>query len=1109
MTTGPGPTYRILGPLEVLRDGSPVDLGTPKQRTVLAALLLARGRIVPSDRLLTIVWGEEQPTSAAAGLQVYVSRLRTMLRDERTGVSAVSRRSPGYRLTTEPGTLDADEFTALAGTVRSHVTAGSWPQALATSQQALRIWRGPVLADLGDASWFRSEAETLDGQRVDVAVAGLTCLLALGRPDEAVVAARTLALDAPYRDEIRRLEMLALHQDGRTAEALEAYARYAAQLGDDLGIDPAEELQRTRLALLRQEEWTASFPHERAAVTHGVATADPGPAAAVDALPDGPATASELVGRDHELGVARTLLADMVSGSGRALVLTGPAGIGKTRLAEAVLAEAAARGARAVRGRCLDEAAAPAWWPLREVVRELGADPDTVLDAPSDVGADTRRFAVYERVRDLLVAAAARAPLAMLVDDLQWADPATLGCLAYLTTALADTPVLTVVTVRDAESASESASTTRTVAGGVLRGPGARQVAVPPLEQSDIAALASRIAGETIDDGEARTLAARTQGNPLFVCEYARLPPDQRARGEVPLAVRGVLARRIDTLGDDVVPLLQVAAVIGDVIDLGLLAQVADLPRAQVVDLLDAAADAAIIEAGHGGAGYGFTHALLREEILRGLSPLRRQRLHARVAAHLMTSGGDSITRRARHLTDAGPLADPRELLEACRAAALQAEERTSSETAVEWWEGAIAAHEALPSHEQDPQERDDLLVARVEALVRAGRRLRVMEVVDAGLLDAARAGRTSTAGRLAATLLRASGTWPWAVFDQDPGALIARLSGLLDFVADDTAARVRVLAALGVGLCYDPDRSVPEAHTRLALELAEAGGDPELLADAILGRVLAFVGEATHAEECEVLLERLLRLPRSRRGADLAFAHSARTMSQVLIGDVPGMQRHLRLGVAASDEARLPVVRAQLRWMEVGDAQWHHGLAAAWRVHGEAVEAHRRTELYDAGFGDMVRRMLAFDEGGTDVAEFAGHEGYEAGVWAALTAARTGDRERAHELVAARLDTPAPWIWATLAHMLVLGTVVADLELDDLAAPMLAVLEPHAGRLVSLGQGPVVGPVGFVLARLASRQGDTAAAWRHLATARELCVRNRGATWIERCDRLAAALDR
>ena len=132
-------------------------------------------------------------------------------------------------------------------------------------------------------------------------------------------------------------------------------------------------------------------------------------------------------------------------------------------------------------------------------------------------------------------------------------------------------------------------------------------------------------------------------------------------------------------------------------------------------------------------------------------------------------------------------------MVEACRAAARVAEERWSSEAAAEWWAEALRVYDLQPTGD----DRDELLVAQVAALARAGRGQTVLNVIDAALLDAARAGRARTVGRLASSLLRSAGAWPWPTYGDDPGPLLERLQSLEPFVAGDPVAHASLLAAV------------------------------------------------------------------------------------------------------------------------------------------------------------------------------------------------------------------------------------------------------------------------------------------------------------------------
>ncbi|ORM32882.1 AfsR/SARP family transcriptional regulator [Williamsia sp. 1135] len=785
--------YQLLGPLAAVRtdSGESVDLGSPKQRMVLALLLIHRGTVVSTDRLTDALWGESAPPSAASSLQAYMSNLRRALRSDSAGSSPIRRQTPGYVFDVPAGDVDVSEFTDAAAAAHRCALAHDWQPALDAADHALSLWRGPLLSGMADEEWVRLEARGLEEIRSDCRENRITALLAVNRIADALVEVATLRDAQPFRDRSCWLHMLALHRAGRSPEALDIFAEHSDRLDAELGLEPGTELRELQSAILRHDPELIAWPRRPgwsgAAELQSPTAVRPGNAVDVIAAPGG----SSIVGRGREIEQIDQLLDDVVAGGTRWMILMGPPGIGKTRLAEEAAARLRQRGGRDVWARSPEEGA-PAWWPARQLVGALGGDPDEVLSIPTDVDPDTARFTTYERVQRLIENAAASAPLMVVMDDAQWADPMSLGALAFMATALRGHRVAVVVTIREGEG---SAALGR-LSSAVARGEGNRQIVVPALGAHDIAALATQVADDTIGEREIEVLAARTAGNPLFISEYARLSSQERMGGEIPLAVRSVLGRRLAGLGVEVLKILRTAAVIGDDIDIGLLSATTQLDIDELADHLDAAADDRIIVPARGADGYTFAHGLLREEILAGMPPLQRKRTHGRVAAALESGGigTDLLSRRATHLLAALPLVDVGEAVQACRTAAEEAADRWSSETAALWWQRALDTYDSLPQQRSVDIERDDLMLALLEALSRAGRGQTVLDTVESQLVAAMREGRTATAGKLAGSLLRSSGGWPWLAPSEDPGPLLAVLEQLDGFVADDPVAHAQVL---------------------------------------------------------------------------------------------------------------------------------------------------------------------------------------------------------------------------------------------------------------------------------------------------------------------------
>ena len=276
-------SFRLLGPLAAFQDaGTPaqheLDLGRPKQRAVLALLLLQRGRIVAADRLIDATWGGEPPPSALASLQAYVSNLRRVLRGQSGTSSPIVRRAPGYVLDVPPDAVDVDRFAQATQAARAAAEADRWPEALAAAERALAVWQGAVLADLRDEPWVRSEADALEELRTECRELAISASLATGRVAPALVAAQQLRAAQPLRDRACWLHLLALHRAGRSPEALDEYRAYARRLDDELGLEPGPELRELELGVLRHDPALLSWPLSD---MRGL----PGPAAAASPVP--------------------------------------------------------------------------------------------------------------------------------------------------------------------------------------------------------------------------------------------------------------------------------------------------------------------------------------------------------------------------------------------------------------------------------------------------------------------------------------------------------------------------------------------------------------------------------------------------------------------------------------------------------------------------------------------------------------------------------------------------------------------------------------------------------------------------------------------------------
>lgn len=1114
-------SYRLLGPLSVERDGQPLDLGPRQQRAVLAALVQDAGATVSTDRLVLVVWGDDPPTSAVASIQAHISRLRRLLRRSPSSPSPIQRRAHGYVLEVTTDQVDLPAFLSAAQAARQAVAARDWAAAVAAGEEALSWWHGTYLADFADEEWVQVAAVPLLERRAGVVQDLVVGLLGRGDLTDATARSSAMLAEQPLVERAAWLHMVALHRSGRTGEALAAYRRYAGVLDDELGLDVGPAMRDLQGAILRQDPSIGAWPGAAAgpadqAVPGVVEPASrPTPAAA---LADGTDTADDprtrLVGRRDEWAAIEEVLQQARSGGTGWLVLTGAAGMGKSRLAQEAAQHWARTGGRIVQGSCPDDAAVPAWWPVKQLLRGLGADPEAVLTPAAGSDADAARFAAMERARDVLLEAARVEPLLVLVEDVHWADRTSLRFLTFVAESMASADRLLtgarpsapeepaalalVITSRD-----HTTPEVDRLLAAVARRPGSRQLPVPPLSRPEIGELAAQVSGARLPPADLAALAERTAGNPFFVGEYARLDAAERERNAIPTAVRAVLRRRLADLSPDLVDVLRAAAVLGDPLEVDLLGRMTDRSPDDVADRLDEASDRAILVPTPDGASYAFAHALLQDEVQAGLPTLRRQRLELQAAAAFGTGRGDDVLRRAAHLRAAGASAGPALLLEATRAAAVEAERQGQPDVAATWWATAVSAFDRLPDGAADV--RDELVGAQVAALTRAGRGQAVLDVLDGALLDAVRAGRTSSVGRLAANLLRVSGSWPWPAYGSDPAPLLTTLRGLDTILASDPGARARVLAVTAIGHCYDLDHDVPDTMSRRAVELAEEAGDPDVLADTLLGRALTFSGVARHAAESLAILDRLVRLPHRDQAVDEVLAHNLATCACVNLARIEEAVRHLEAGVLGADVLRMPVDRVQLRWAEACIAQWRGDLPRAQELYARAEAAHRQTELQQTGTFELAEVVLCWERG--RLAEIDGRVPTNPVVsrWTTVVADAAAGRAGADDAIRQEVHRPEPVAWTSHGRLALLAHAAADRGLSDLVDPLLVQLRPLEGYLATIGHVGTIGPVGLAIARLLDLYGDRAGARAQLERAQSLAAGSGGAS-AELHGRLVAA---
>lgn len=1093
--------------------GAAVSLGGLKQRALLSALALHRGRAVSADTLADIIWSGSPPPGVSGTLQGYVAGLRRALEPDRTtrgGGTLLVTEQPGYALRLPDDDLDVAAFeTAVSGAhtqvvpladalCRGRALPAGAPDAAGltalhtTIDEALALWRGEPFADLGEEPVAEAERARLEELRV-LAVedrAALGILLGL----EATVAAELDALTRqhPLRERAWSLRALALARSGRQADALAVLRQVRDVLDEELGLEPGPELRAVQAAVLRQETTAVAEPAAPAPAPTPTAVDELAP------LPFPTLWGWSLAGRDEELAALTALVDRVVEGdaSGPAFAaLTGDPGIGKSRLTIEVASYAADHGMTIAWGRCSQDDGAPALWPWATVLERLGSELPS-SGASDDSGA---AFRAWEIVVQRVLAAAAEQPLMLVIDDLHWADTSSLRVLRLLTeAAVADGPSarLLVVTTWREHPAPEGALAEVAEALGRKH---ALRLQLRGISADATAQVFQQVSETEPTEAETEALRRRTEGNPFFLVEYARLA---RERGDLaalmseaqpPAAVHEVLSRRLAQLGDDTRDLLQAASVIGRIFELGTLVGTVGRDEDAVLDALDPALAAGLVDE-DGIDRFRFTHALVRDTVLSALPQSRRARVHARAAQALAGRDGHQAE-IARHWLAAGPrhVADA---WPAAHAAARSATAVYAYVEALEMLEHALRTQDADPA--SDDSDRFEILADLADVLRRAGRWVELrgvaheaIEVADAvGDVDLlVRAGEMTSIGSL----------WTPAGGVVDEIVVDALRRALDDLPTGDDPRRCRVMLALAGEIYYGATAQEREALAEEAVAMARRLGDKELLVDAALKASIAVWNPHTADLRLQLAGEAAALSRELDEPVWLASALTLQAVAAGELGDIAVLDECLAAGRAEADRVRHVYAHLLLDSIET-----------AWAaMRGDFEEAAKHTE-HLIGMGELVS-IVGYDESVAGVllmqALWSGEieavaDGViqltEEGTFLPLATSRLTMLSRVGRVDEARawydehraevIDNIEINTWF-LTMALSMGAEAACYLGDrELAAATYEKLADLAGRPACAGSGTVVGPVDIFLAMAALTTGERELATQHADRAIELC---------------------
>ena len=707
------------------------EWGSQKTRPLLKLLLTRPGHAFSRDEIIEALWPGVSPEAGERSLRAAVSQLRRVLEpdlERGSGSHYILSQSPGYSFDESSGAwIDTREFEKHLDRAEAARQDERLVEAVNEYQEALELVQGEFLEEDPYEEWAISARDHWREQRLAALSALAECHALRGHYTEAIeICDRALALDR-HRDDLYRQLMLYHYCAGEQALALQAYRRYARMLEEELDTVPPPELTRLKEKIEVRDvpgvDSLRRYPKPRRPLRLPYAL-----------------SRTHFVGRDAEYARLAERLTEAMEGSGSAVVVEGEAGVGKTRLVEEFLGYARSQGARVLSGRCYEIELGPPLEPVMDALNPVTDQEDLVTGFPQPEPGLSPEAEMYNTARlyQTLTRELVRESrgtghkgLVFFVDDLQWADPATLDFLSYLARRASRERILLVVTYRREDVTDLS---------GWLDGLGEHRaittLSLKRLSIEDTTRLLGHMSSRTFAGLPhlAAFLQRESEGNPFYAVEYLRwlieagiVEIDTRRQisglkdtlpleGALPSSLRSLVQARLTGLGDQARELLKLAAVIGRNFDLRLLCTAAACEELEALDVIEPlVASGLVVENGEG--AYHFSHEKLRQALYEGISAPRRRALHLQVAKVLEQSAGDPAE-LAHHYLRAQ---EWEQALEKLMQTAQRAKESWAWENALKSYTRALEILEQLPDSDE---RRFELLEAQEQLLEHVDRRI-------------------------------------------------------------------------------------------------------------------------------------------------------------------------------------------------------------------------------------------------------------------------------------------------------------------------------------------------------------------------------------------------
>jgi DNA-binding SARP family transcriptional activator len=641
-----GLEIRLFGNADARVAGVPVKFA--KRSTtlaMLAMLVLRRGHAMTRESLAFTLFPDAEEGAALAELRRYLY-LASKALPERAG---------------DPWLIvDAEtvRWNDAAGAFVDVVAFEHFAAEPATHDRAIELYAGDLLEDIYE-DWVVAERERLRSRYLAILSESIARHRAARDFPSAIASAKRLLATDPWREDAVRSLLAARYESGDSAGALAEYESFAKRLRDELAIAPMPETVAVRQSILRNDAVPGSLARP-------ILTASPDGRRPIQALP--------FIGRERELATLHAAWTRSAHGTGCFVLISGEAGVGKTRLTAEFARTVQAEGGRVFAGTT----AVPESTPYQAIVEALVSalpllttrppaaarrailarlipalrETDDRDDAPSEPPVERETARLHDAIAHAIRSLASPRPLLLVLEDVQWAGSATIEALGAIVRDCARAPVLIVATCRDEEVPVDHP--VRALLRSLPLSANAEEMELDRLGESDVVALLARIGGlRDRPDALARELYAHSEGNPLFLSEAVIAFDSTDARGsDAPTqTVANIIASRVARLGDSARTVAEIAAVAGAGCSVRVIREVSNLPATSVARGIDELLDGRILREASSRTNhdYVFTHHLIARTVYDGIEPAFRSQRHARIA-RVLEAGAEQAGSPSREI---------------------------------------------------------------------------------------------------------------------------------------------------------------------------------------------------------------------------------------------------------------------------------------------------------------------------------------------------------------------------------------------------------------------------------------------------------------------------